>query len=120
MLETMYLEILIGAGLVMAAVFTTWIAFRFGAPLLLIFLGVGLLAGEDGLGLEFDNSPVAYFLGSVALAIILFDSGFGTKLSAFRQAALPATALATFGVVVTTLLVGAASWLVLGTDWLHS
>ena len=79
MLETMYLAILIGAGLVMAAVFTTWIAFRFGAPLLLIFLGVGLLAGEDGLGLEFDNSPVAYFLGSVALAIILFDSGFRHK-----------------------------------------
>jgi cell volume regulation protein A len=120
MIETMYLAILIGAGLVMAAVFTTWIAFRFGAPLLLIFLGVGLLAGEDGLGLEFDNSPVAYFLGSVALAIILFDSGFGTKLSAFRQAALPATALATIGVVVTTLLVGAAAWLVLGTDWLNS
>ena len=49
MLESMSLAILIGAGLVMAAVFTTWIAFRFGAPLLLIFLGVGLLAGEDGL-----------------------------------------------------------------------
>src|SRR3954468_1247568 len=102
MLETMYLAILIGAGLIMAAVFTTWIAFRFGAPLLLIFLGVGLLAGEDGLGLQFSNSPAAYFIGSVALAIILFDSGFGTKLSAFRQAALPAIVLATFGVLVTT------------------
>jgi cell volume regulation protein A len=113
MLDTMYLAILIGAGLVMAAVFTTWIAFRFGAPLLLIFLAVGLLAGEDGLGLEFDNSPVAYFLGSVALAVILFDSGFGTRLSTFRQAALPAAVLATLGVVVTTVLVGLAAWLML-------
>src|SRR5918997_3151068 len=101
MLDSMYLAILIGAGLVMAAVFTTWIAFRFGAPLLLIFLAVGLLAGEDGLGLEFDNSGVAYFLGSLALAVILFDSGFGTRLSAFRQAAFAAIAPAPVGVVIT-------------------
>ena len=118
MLDTMYLAILIGAGLVMAAVFTTWIAFRFGAPLLLIFLAVGLAAGEDGLGLEFDNSGVAYFLGSLALAIILFDSGFGTRLAAFRQAAAPALLLATLGVAVTTVLVGAAAWLVLDLPWL--
>jgi cell volume regulation protein A len=120
MLEAMYLAILVGAGLTMAAVFTTWIAFRFGAPLLLIFLGVGLLAGEDGLGLEFDNSPVAYFIGSVALAIILFDSGFGTPLSAFRLAALPAITLATVGVVLTGGLVGIAAWLVFGFPWLQS
>ena len=104
MLETMYLAILIGAGLVMAAVFTSWFAFRFGAPILLIFLAVGLLAGEDGLGIEFDNSAAAYFLGSLALAIILFNSGFGTKLSTFRQAALPAIVLATVGVVLTTAI----------------
>ena len=80
-LETMYLVILIGAGLVMAAVFTSWFAFRFGAPILLIFLAIGLIAGEDGLGIEFDNATAAYFLGSVALAIVLFDSGFGTRLA---------------------------------------
>jgi len=120
MLETMYLAILIGAGLVMAAVFTSWFAFRFGAPILLIFLAIGLIAGEDGLGIEFDNSPVAYFLGSVALAIILFDSGFGTKLSAFRQAAWPSIVLATLGVVLTTALVGVATRLVLGFPWLES
>lgn len=120
MLDTMYLAILIGAGLTMAAVFTTWIAFRFGAPLLLIFLAVGLIAGEDGIGLHFDNSPVAYFIGSVALAIILFDSGFGTPLSAFRLAALPAMVLATLGVVVTAALVGLAAWLVFDFPWLQS
>jgi cell volume regulation protein A len=120
MLESMYLAILIGAGLVMAAVFTTWIAFRFGAPLLLIFLAVGLFAGEDGLGLEFDNSAAAYFLGNVALAIILFDSGFGTRLAAFRMAALPSVALATVGVLVTTGLVGLAARIVLGFPWLES
>src|SRR5688572_15538224 len=120
MLQSMYLAILIGAGLVMAAVFTTWIAFRFGAPLLLIFLAVGLVAGEDGLGLEFDNSGVAYFLGNVALAIILFDSGFGTRLAAFRQAAFPAGVLATLGVLVTAGLVGLGARLVLGFPWLEA
>jgi cell volume regulation protein A len=87
---------------------------------LLIFLAVGLLAGEDGLGLEFDNAPVAYFIGSLALAIILFDSGFGTSLHAFRQAAIPAVVLATFGVVLTTVLLGAAAHFVLGFPWLQS
>ena len=120
MLETMYLAILISAGLIMAAVFTTWIAFRFGAPLLLIFLAVGLLAGEDGLGLEFDNSGAAYFIGSLALAIILFDSGFGTKLASFRQAAAPALTLATLGVVLTTALLGAAAHFIFGFPWLQS
>ena len=120
MLDTMYLAILISAGLVMAAVFTTWIAFRFGAPLLLIFLAVGLLAGEDGLGLRFDNFGVAYFVGSLALAIILFDSGFGTRLSAFRQAAAPAIVLATIGVVLTMGLVGLAVRLLFGFPWPQS
>ncbi len=120
MLETMYLTILVGAGLVMAAVFTTWIAFRVGAPILLIFLVVGLVAGVDGLGLAFANAPAAYFLGSIALAIILFDSGFGTKIAAFRQAALPAIVLATLGVVLTTALVGVAARFVFGLPWLQS
>src|SRR5690349_6152168 len=120
MLETMYLAILIGAGLVMAAVFTSWFAFRFGAPILLIFLAIGLLAGEDGLGIQFDNSSAAYFVGSLALAIILFDSGFGTKISTFRQAALPAIVLATLGVLLTTALVGIAARFALGLPWLQS
>ncbi|MGH6922240.1 MAG: potassium/proton antiporter [Propylenella sp.] len=120
MLETMYLAILVGAGLIVAAVFTSWIAFRFGAPILLIFLAVGLAAGEDGLGLMFDNAPAAYFLGSIALAIILFDSGFGTKLSAFRQAAWPAIVLATAGVILTTALVGLVARLVFQFPWLQS
>lgn len=120
MLETMYLAILVGAGLIVAAVLTTWIAFRFGAPLLLIFLLLGLLVGEDGLGLKFDNSPAAFFLGNVALAIILFDSGFGTRLATFHQAALPAVMLATLGVLLTTALVGFAAHFLFLFPWLQS
>ena len=100
--QTIYLVTLIATALVLAAAFSSLIAFRFGAPLLLLFLGIGLASGTDGLGIEFDNAAVAYFVGSLALAVILFDSGFGTPLSALRQAAAPALSLATVGVALTT------------------
>jgi potassium/hydrogen antiporter len=119
MFEAMNVAILIGSALVAAAAFTSILSFRFGAPLLLVFLLVGLAAGEDGLGIQFDNLGAAYFVGSVALAIILFDSGFATRLATLRVAALPALLLATVGVLVTALLIGFAAQLVLGFSWLQ-
>ena len=101
MLEGIYLITLVGTLLVLVAAFSSLLAFRFGAPLLLLFLGIGLGAGVDGLGISFDNAGVAYFIGSLALAVILFDSGFGTSIQSFRQAAGPAITLATLGVVLT-------------------
>ena len=88
--QTIYLVTLVAATLVVVAAFSSLIAFRFGAPLLLLFLAIGLASGTDGLGIEFDNASFAYFVGSLALAVILFDSGFGTPLKALRQAAMPA------------------------------
>ena len=116
-IDTMNIAILIGAALVVAAAFTSLLSLRFGAPLLLVFLGVGLLAGEDGLGIHFDNLRAAYFVGSVALAIILFDSGYVTRLAMLRLAALPALALATVGVVLTAVLVGFAAQAIFGLSW---
>jgi cell volume regulation protein A len=113
----MNIAILIGATLVVAASFTSLLSFRFGAPLLLVFLGVGLLAGEDGLGVHFDNLSAAYFVGSMALAIILFDSGFATRLATLRLAAFPALALSTFGVVITAGLVSVAAIFIFGFTW---
>ena len=90
MFDAINLAILIGAGLVAVSAVTSLISQRFGAPLLLVFLGIGLLAGEDGLlGINFDSGGTAYFIGSLALAIILFDSGFETPLRSYRIAALP-------------------------------
>ena len=63
MFDFMNIAILIGAALVVAAAFTSLLSFRFGAPLLLVFLLVGLLAGEDGLGIRFDNLRAAYLSG---------------------------------------------------------
>ncbi len=64
--------------------------------------------------------PLAYVVGSLALAVILFDSGFGTPLGVLRQAALPAMSLATVGVVLTTGLFGAAAHYLTGFSWLES
>jgi len=118
--DTINLAILIGAGLVALSTLTSLVSQRIGAPLLLIFLAVGLLAGEDGLlGIDFDNGPVAYFIGSVALAIILFDSGFDTPLRSYRVAAWPALTLATIGVILTAAIVGAAAHYLFGIGWIE-
>jgi cell volume regulation protein A len=112
-LESFYLVVLVGSALVLLAAISSLIAFRFGAPLLLLFLLVGLVAGVDGLGIDFSNNRAAYMLGSVALAVILFDSGFGTPIKAFRMAALPAMTLATVGVIITSGLFAFAAMLLL-------
>jgi len=118
--QSIYLATLVGTALVLAAAFSSLIAFRFGAPLLLLFLGLGLAAGVDGLGIQFDNARLAYFVGALALALILFESGFGTPVTALRQAAMPALSLATVGVVLTTGLFGVATFYLTDFSWLES
>ncbi len=117
MIDWIYPLLLVGAALIVVSVFTSLVAFRFGAPLLLLFLGIGLGAGSDGLGIEFSDVNTAYFVGSLALAVILFDSGFGTSLKSFRQAAAPSIVLATVGVLLTTAIVGMAARLMFGFGW---
>jgi cell volume regulation protein A len=118
--QSIYLATLVGTALVLAAAFSSLIAFRFGAPLLLLFLGLGLAAGVDGLGIQFDNARLAYFVGALALALILFESGFGTPATALRQAAMPALSLATVGVIITTSLFGFATFYLTDFSWLES
>src|SRR5262245_25778698 len=75
-LDNVSLVILLGSLLVLAGILSSLIAMRFGAPLLLVFLLVGVLAGENGPGgIKFDDVGVAYTVGSIALALILFDGG---------------------------------------------
>jgi len=121
MIDSMNASILIVSGLVALSIFSSLLSFRIGAPLLLVFLGVGLVAGEDGIGrITFDDAKVAYLIGSVALAVILFDSGFHTSLKAFRLAAWPALALASLGVLMTTAVVAVPVHLLLGFGWLEA
>ncbi|TVR96446.1 MAG: potassium/proton antiporter [Rhodospirillales bacterium] len=114
------LAILIGATLLIVCVLSSQLAFRLGAPLLLVFLGLGLLAGEDGLGIVFDDIQAAYLIGSVALAVILFESGFETPMRSYRIAAWPAIAAATLGVIITAGLVGMAARWLLDLNWLEA
>ena len=118
-MDTFYVVTLASMSLILIAAFSSLLAERFGAPLLLLFLLIGLLAGVDGLGIDFSNNSAAYMLGSIALAIILFDSGYGTSLQSFRQAAVPALTLATIGVLLTAILFGIAARLLLGFSWLE-
>ncbi|SIQ16370.1 potassium/proton antiporter, CPA1 family [Rhizobium sp. RU35A] len=118
-MEAFYIILLVGTVLVLAAAFSSLLAFRFGAPLLLVFLMIGLLAGVDGIGIQFNNYPAAYMIGSLALAVILFDSGFGTSLHAFKIAAAPAIALASVGVILTASIFAFAASLMLGLSWLE-
>ncbi len=86
---------------------------RLGVPTLLIFLFIGMLAGEDGpLGIVYNDVQSAHLAGTLALAVILFDGGLRTNLVNFRTGLRPALLLSTVGVVVTAGLTGlAAIWL---------
>ena len=102
----------------LVAIFVGLLSARFGAPLLLVFLAIGMLAGEDGPGgIDFDDFRSAYLIGSAALAVILFEGGLKTSRSMVRLALWPALALATLGVLVTAGLVGGAIVWMLGAPW---
>lgn len=104
--------LLFGAALMLVGILSSLVASRFGAPLLLVFLVIGMLTGVDGPGgVAFDNYRLTYLVGSIALAIILFDGGLRTRLAHIGGALAPAIGLATVGVILTGGLIGAfAAW----------
>jgi NhaP-type Na+/H+ and K+/H+ antiporter len=104
--------ILLGGALGLLSIIAGLASRRVGAPMLLVFLGLGMLTGEDGLlAIPYDDFSSAYLIGSVALAVILFEGGLKTPLSMFRLAFWPAALLATVGVAATAVILGGAVWL---------
>src|SRR5580698_6093444 len=120
-LDTVSLGILFGAVLVLAGILSSLVALRFGAPLLLVFLVVGMLAGEEGPGgVRFDDVRTAYIVGSVALALILFDGGLRTRLATLRTVLAPSLTLATIGVLVTAAITAPVAHWTFGIGWIQS
>jgi potassium/hydrogen antiporter len=118
LLDSVSLTILLGAVLVLAGILSSLVALRFGAPLLLVFLVLGMLSGESGLGgIKFDDVQAAYTVGSVALALILFDGGLRTRFQTFRSVLWPSLSLATAGVLITAGLTAPAAKYLLGLGW---
>jgi potassium/hydrogen antiporter len=91
---------------------------RAGTPLLLALIAVGMLAGGEGLGrIPFHDFGSAYLLGSIALAVILFQGGLNTHPASVRRVLWPSVALATVGVGVSAGIVGAAAAMFFGVPW---
>jgi cell volume regulation protein A len=108
---------LVVALVVLAAVVGVRIAARIGLPGLLLYLALGLALGAPGLGgIEFDDAQLATALGYLALIVILAEGGLTTRPANVRPVLLPATALASLGVVISIVLVAVPTHLILGLD----
>lgn len=119
-MEIMNPLFVICAGLLSISILASSMSSRLGIPLLLMFLVVGMLAGEDGPGgIAFDNTDTVYVLGSLALAIILLDGGMRTRAENFKVALAPSLSLASFGVLISALLTGLATAWLLDLHWLQ-
>jgi potassium/hydrogen antiporter len=120
-LDAVSIAILLGAVLVMAGILSSLLALRFGAPLLLVFLLIGMLAGDAGPGqIQFDDVRTTYLVGSVALALILFDGGLKTRFQSIRTVLAPSMVLATIGVLLTALITAPVARYVLELNWTES
>lgn len=113
--------IFIGASLALLCILASIVSRKLGAPILLVFLILGMLAGEDGPGgIAFNDFGLAFLLGNLALAIIILDGGLGTRIETFRVSLNPALSLATLGVVITASITGLAVYWILGLTLIES
>jgi potassium/hydrogen antiporter len=105
--------ILVTGVLLLLGIASSKLSTRLGMPVLVLFLLVGMFAGSEGIGgIDFENYHLAHAIGTLALAMILFDGGLGTSLAAIRLSWKPSILLATVGVLVTAVITGvAASWI---------
>ncbi|MCS6810332.1 MAG: potassium/proton antiporter, partial [Tepidimonas sp.] len=117
-LDFLAVPLLIASGLLLLSLVAGLFSTRLGLSFLLVFLLAGMLLGEDGPGgVPFEDFRLAFWVGNIALAVILLDGGLRTRDSTFRTGLRPALALATVGVVVSAGLTGVAAWWLLGLDW---
>jgi potassium/hydrogen antiporter len=111
------LALLEGAALVLVGVLAVRVGLRLGVPGLLVFLGMGVLAGEAGLGIRFDNAALTRDLGLTALVVILAEGGLTTRMSVVRPVLAASAVLATAGVLVSVAVTAVAGHYVVGLGW---
>ena len=120
-LHAIDLRLLFGALLILAGIASSLLARRFGAPLLLVFLLLGLVLGEDGPGgIQYSDTRFTYFVGALALAVILFDGGLRTRAAQVRGSVVPSIVLASVGVVITAGLTAVAAHFLLDLPTLEA
>ncbi|MCK9281146.1 MAG: potassium/proton antiporter [Melioribacteraceae bacterium] len=120
MLSLEYLLLIIGV-LLLTSILLAKILDNIGIPTLLLFLGVGMLAGSEGIGNIYFNDPaLAQSIGTIALIFILFSGGLETNWSTGKKALLPSLSLATLGVFLTALIVGTLIHFILDVSFLWS
>ena len=112
------LPLFAAAALVFASVLAGLFSARIGFSFLLVFLFAGILAGEDGLGgYRFNDYELSFWVGNLALAVILLDGGLRTTFATFRTGLRPASVLATVGVGVCAAITAVAGVVFVGLDW---
>ncbi|MGW0598584.1 potassium/proton antiporter [Streptomyces sp. NPDC002776] len=112
-------ELLLVCSLVLlVAVAAVRISSRSGLPSLLVYLGIGVAMGQDGIGdIKFDNAGLTQVIGYAALVVILAEGGLGTKWKEIKPALPAATALALAGVAVSVGVTAAAAHYLTGLEW---
>ena len=117
-MDLLVLPLLAAALLVFFSVLAGLFSARAGFSFLLVFLLAGILAGEDGPGgIVFDDVNLSFWVGNVALAVILLDGGLRTDFATFRTGLKPALLLASVGVVMSAALTAFGAWWLMGLDW---
>lgn len=104
------LILLIGSFLFFISMLAGKAGHKFGVPVLLLFLFVGMAFGGDGFGLKFENIQIAQAVGTIALTIILFSGGLDTKFHEIKPVIAPGVLLATIGVLLTAAITGVFTW----------
>jgi cell volume regulation protein A len=112
-------EVALGAGaaVLLLAVLAVRVSTRLGLPSLLLYLAIGLLIGELGLGIQFSDTPLTAALGIAGLVLILAEGGLTTRWTVIRQALGPGIALSTGAVAVSIAITGVALHVLLSLDW---
>lgn len=117
-MDSVNLPLFAAAALVFASVLIGLFSARIGFSFLLVFLCAGILAGEDGLGgYRFNDYKLSFWVGNLALAVILLDGGLRTTFGRFRTGLRPASVLATLGVLVCAAITAVAGVVFVGLDW---